>query len=92
MLLDRDDAFWEALAECPWRRAKWHRSDGTPATERCAVYGTPLHRLGTYYLRPAYTDGERWLSQRAYEEMVRRTTGDRPSRRYSRPPKPSDTP
>ncbi len=86
MTLDRDDAFWESLAERTWHRAKWRRSDGSPPTERCAAYGTPLHRPGTYYLRPAYTDGERWLSQRAYEEMVRRTSGRRPSRRYSAPP------
>ena len=81
MKLDRDDAFWSALAGRTWRRAKWHRTDGSPSTERCAAYDTPLHRPGTYYLRPAYTDGEVWLCQRAYEEMVRRTEGRRPSRR-----------
>ncbi|MEM1044149.1 MAG: hypothetical protein AAGI91_16190 [Bacteroidota bacterium] len=87
MRIDRDDAFWRSLAGRPWHRAKWHRTDGSPPTERCAAYGTPLHRAGTYYLRPAYTDGEVWLCQRAYEEMVRRTAGRRPSRRYSEPPK-----
>lgn len=90
MKLDRDDAFWEALAERTWHRAKWHRSDGTPSTERCAAYDTPLHRRGTYYLRPAYTDGEVWLCERAYAEMVRRTEGRRPSRRYSEPPEPEE--
>lgn len=84
MRIERDDAFWQALAERPWRRVKWRRTTGETSTEVCAAYGTPIHRAGTYYLRPAYTDGEQWLSQRAYEEMVRRTQGRRPSRRYSR--------
>lgn len=86
MRRERDDAFWEALAERSWRRVKWRRSDGAPPSERCFAYDIPLHRPGTYYLRPAYTDGEVWLCQRAYEEMVRRTRGRTPSRRYSRPP------
>lgn len=81
-----DDALWADLARRPWRRVKWRRTDGAVPTETCAAYGTPIHRAGTYYLRPAYTDGERWLSQRGYEELTRRTTGVRPSRRYSRPP------
>lgn len=85
MRLDRDDAFWEALAERSWRRVKWRRSDGESPTERCVAYDRPIHRKGTYYLRPAYTDGEVWLCQQAYEEMIRRTEGRRPSRRYSRP-------
>lgn len=81
---ERDDAFWEALAQRRWRRVKWRREGGE--LTHCHAYGTPIHRPGTYYLRPAYTDGEVWLCQRAYEEMVRRTQGRRPSRRYSRPP------
>ena len=85
MRIDRDDAFWEALAERSWRRVKWRRTDGAPPNERCIAYDRPLHRRGTYYLRPAYTDGEVWLCQQAYDEMVRRTEGRRPSRRYSRP-------
>ncbi len=85
MRLERDDAFWASLAGRTWHRVKWHRTDGARSTERCAAYDTPLHRRGTYYLRPAYTDGEVWLCQRAYEELVRRT-GGRPSRRYSKPP------
>ncbi len=88
----RDDAFWEALAARPWRRVKWRRAADAPADGVCAAYGTPIHRRGTYYLRPAYTDGERWLSQRAYEEMVRRTRGDGPSRRYGRRPEGGDAP
>jgi hypothetical protein len=78
-----DDAFWEALARRPWRRVKWRAHEAPPeaaATAVCAAYGTPLHRAGTYYLRPAYTDGEVWLCQQAYEEMVRRTQRRRASR------------
>jgi hypothetical protein len=78
-------ADWENLAARPWRRVKWRRTTGEPPSEVCAVYGTPIHRSGTYYLRPAYTDGELWLSQRAYEEMMRYMKGEAPSRRYSRP-------
>lgn len=88
---ERDEAFWRALAARRWRRVKWRRSTGEPRTEVCAAYGTPIHREGTYYLRPAYTDGELWLCQRAYEEMVRRTRGTRPSRRYGRRGPSSDS-
>jgi hypothetical protein len=83
-MLEHEQDFWEDLARRRWRRVKWRRSTGEPPTEVCAVFGTPIHRKGTYYLRPAYTDGEVWLSQRGYDEMVRRTGGARPSRRYSR--------
>ena len=57
----------------------------------CAVFGTPLHRAGTYYRRPAYTDGELWLSQRGYDALIRRTRGGRASRRSrgdGAPPRP----
>jgi len=83
---EHDDAFWAALAERTWRRVKWRRTSGEPTTETCAVFGTPIHRRGTYYLRPAYTDGEIWISQRAYEELMLRTTGQRPSRAYGTRP------
>ena len=85
MKLDRDDAFWEALAARPWRRVKWRRADAEVELARCVAYDRPIHRRGTYYVRPAYTDGEVWLCQQAYEEMMYRTAGNRPSRRYSRP-------
>lgn len=84
MKLDRDDAFWQKLAARSWRRVKWRRSGTEPVLQRCAAYDRPIHRTGTYYVRPAYTDGELWLCQQAYYEMVRRTEGRRPSRRYSR--------
>lgn len=74
-----DDAFWEALAQRPWRRVRWRAGDDAPEGV-CAAYGTPLHRRGTYYLRPAYTDGEAWLCQQAYDEMIRRTQRRRASR------------
>ncbi len=84
-----DDAFWEALAAHDWRRVRWRRSrtpDAPPEGAVCHAYGTPIHRAGTYYVRPAYTDGERWLSQQAYDEMVRRTRARRASRRTSHRP------
>jgi hypothetical protein len=37
--------------------------------------------VGSYYVRPAYTDSAVWLSQQAFDEMVRRTRGERASRR-----------
>lgn len=86
-----DDAFWEELARRRWRRVKWRKSTDEVHGQTCVAYGTPIHRTGTYYLRPAYTDGEVWLSQRAYEEMIRRTAGGRASRRYSRPPDDGET-
>jgi len=79
---EREQAYWEALAARRWRRVKWRHAGEGPPEGVCDAYGTPLHRPGTYYLRPVYTDGSVWLCQRAYEEMVRRTRGARPSRRY----------
>lgn len=90
-----DDAFWAALAARPWRRVKWRRArspEAPPESARCLAYGLPIHRAGTYYVRPAYTDGRDWLSQQAYEEMIRRTQGARASRRYARRPGPGGAP
>ena len=84
-LPDHDDAFWADLAVRRWRRRKW-RGDPAGVGATCAVFGTPIHRAGTYYLRPAYTDGTRWLSQRGYEALQRRLGQDDPSRRYGRRP------
>ena len=83
-----DDAFWEALAARPWRRVRWRRSTGDAplADARCVAFGLPIHRAGTYYVRPAYTDGAAWLSQQGYDEMVRRTQGERAARRSGRRP------
>ena len=81
---EHDDAFWDALAARAWRRVRWRRSqtpDAPPEGAVCLAYGTPIHRRGTYSVRPAYTDGADWLSQQAYDEMVRRTRGRRASRR-----------
>lgn len=83
---EHDDAFWEALASRVWRRVRWRRGEA-PTDALCVAFGLPLHRAGTYYVRPAYTDGAVWLSQQGYDEMVRRTTGGRASRR-SRPGPP----
>jgi len=84
-----DDAFWADLAAQPWRRAKW-RGDADALDAVCVVFGTPLHRTGTYYLRPVYTDGTRWLSQRGYEALQKRQGNEAPSRRYGRRPPPPE--
>ena len=87
---ERDDAFWQALAERPWRRVRWRRArspEAPPEGARCVAFGTPIHRAGTYYVRPAYADAGDWLSQQAYDEMVRRVRQRRASRRSGeRPP------
>jgi hypothetical protein len=80
-----DAAFWADLARSRWRRVRWRKGLGPPGDARCAAFDLPLHRAGTYYRRPVYTDGTRWLSQQAYDEMVRRTAGHRASR-TARPP------
>ena len=74
------DTDWADLASARWRRVRWRVGLG-PEDAQCAAFGTPLHREGTYYRRPVYTDGSRWLSQQAYDEMRRRTAGERASRR-----------
>ena len=84
-LPEYDDTFWEELARRPWKRKRWHRTDGSVESETCFVYGTPIHRKGTYYLRPAYTDGDVWICQQAYDEMIARTTGERASRARPHP-------
>lgn len=77
---EHDAAFWEELAGRSWKRIRWHRTDRSVETETCFAYATPLHRKGTYYLRPGYTDGEIWLCQQAYDEMIERVEGRRASR------------
>lgn len=79
-----DDAFWAALAARPWRRVRWRRDEAAPGDALCVAFGLPIHRTGTYYRRPAYTDGDVWLSQQGYDEMIRQTGGGRATRR-SRP-------
>ncbi|MEO0559338.1 MAG: hypothetical protein AAF170_14265 [Bacteroidota bacterium] len=64
-----DDSVWADLASRRWRRTRWQKGLAEDAT--CAAYGTPLHRTGTYYRRPAYTDGTLWLSQQAYDDLRR---------------------
>jgi hypothetical protein len=79
-----DEAFWIELSEATWRRVRLHSADA-----RCAVFGTEIHRQGSYYVRPAYTDGVRWLSQRGYEALQHRIAGPgAPARRYGRRPPP----
>lgn len=82
---DPGDAVWRDLAQARWRRVRWRRGIG-PDDAVCAAFGTPLHRAGTYYRRPVYTDGARWLSQQAYDEMVRRS-GARASRQSGARPR-----
>ncbi|MEM1054067.1 MAG: hypothetical protein AAGI52_00970 [Bacteroidota bacterium] len=79
------DEAWEDLARRRWRRRRWRKGeDGALAV--CAVFGTPLHRAGTYYVRSAYTDGDLWLSQQGYDALIRRTRGQRASRRSGERP------
>lgn len=93
---EHDDAFWDALAARPWRRVRWRRdstSDAPPQDARCIAFGLPIHRTGTYYVRPAYSDGSDWLSQQGYDAMVRQTQQRRASRRHGgRPEGPPHTP
>ena len=60
---------WASLAQKPWVRMKWREMPAQSTV--CCVFGTPIHRKGTYYLRPAYFDGTLWMSQQAYKEMCR---------------------
>ena len=77
---EHDAAFWAGLAARPWRRVRWRAGVAdVPAEARCVAFDTPLHRSGTYYRRPVYTDGSVWLSQPGHDEMMRQT-GRRPSR------------
>ena len=82
---EHDAAFWADLAAREWRRVRWRVGvagvPGWPSGDaRCVAFDLPLHRAGTYYRRPAYTDGAVWLSQPGHDEMTRRA-GRAPSRR-----------
>ncbi|MEL6617019.1 MAG: hypothetical protein AAFQ43_14855 [Bacteroidota bacterium] len=87
-----DEATWADLASRRWRRVRWRRQrtpEAPPEGAVCAAFETPIHRTGTYYVRPAYTDGTLWLSQQGYDALIRRTHGQRASRRSGeRPPGP----
>ena len=76
---------WDDLARRRWRRTRWRRGDAAEMAT-CAAFGTPINRAGTYYVRPAYTDGELWLSQQGYDALIRRTRGQRASRRSGERP------
>ena len=81
---EHDDAFWEALAQRSWRRVRWRRGrspEAPPEGATCVAFDTPIHRTGTYYVRPAYTDGEVWLSQQGYDAMIRTTRERRATRK-----------
>ncbi len=86
---EHSDAFWAELAGRAWRRVRWRAGvadvgvQDVPAEAVCVAFGTPLHRAGTYYRRPAYTDGAVWLSQPGFDEAMRRA--GRPLTRRSRP-------
>ena len=87
---DPGEAVWRDLASRDWRRIRWRRARtplAPPEGAVCAAFGTPIHRAGTYYVRPAYTDGALWLSQQGYDALIRRTHRARASRRSGeRPP------
>ena len=92
---DPGEAVWADLARRSWRRVRWRRAPAAPARASggappedavCAAFGTPIHRVGTYYVRPAYTDGELWLSQQGYDALIRRTRHQRASRRSGERP------
>ncbi|MEM6328540.1 MAG: hypothetical protein AAF791_15600 [Bacteroidota bacterium] len=82
---DPPEEVWDDLARRRWRRVRWRKGDAAEMAT-CALFGTPIHRRGTYYVRPAYTDGERWLSQQGYDALMRRTQNRRASRRSGERP------
>jgi hypothetical protein len=75
---------WDELAAASWRRVRLRDSSAC-----CAVFGTPLQPAEGYYVRPAYTDGRRWLSERGYAALRHHMSGEgAPARRYGRRPPP----
>lgn len=64
-----------------FRRTKWRRNEGEKNLARCMVCGLPIHRTGTYYVRPAYTDGIRWICSRDFRRL-RRAFGESDSNSY----------
>jgi hypothetical protein len=59
---------WIALSKRNWKRKRGRNVNDE--IQLCCVFGTPIHRLGTYYVRPAYTDGELWMCKKAYQKML----------------------
>jgi hypothetical protein len=75
---------WDDLVGRSWRRVRLRDAEA-----RCAVFGTAIQPAAGYYVRPAYTDGVRWLSERGYAALQEHISGDAaPPRRYGRRPPP----
>lgn len=62
-----------------WTRKRWRKRHGEDVV-RCASCGTTLNRADTYYVRPAYTDGEEWLCSGCYDRLTDRADIDRDHR------------
>ena len=65
-----------------WRRRRWRKGD-KEAVQRCRDCGSTLNRIDTYYVRPAYTDGDAWLCSGCFDRMTDRENAAR-DHRYGR--------
>lgn len=72
---------WAEIAEKTWIRRRW-RSINTEQ-DHCFVCEAPFNRPDTYYVRPAYTDGSRWMCASCFDEMTD-ALGDGLDHRYGR--------
>ena len=52
-----------------WRRRRWRKGEKDHVT-RCSDCGATLNRIDTYYVRPAYTDGDVWLCSGCFDRMT----------------------
>lgn len=76
-------ARWADLRAVRWRRKKWRPGSETSEDRRCVACGLVLHPAGSYYLRPAYWDGDRWMCVRCHHEMMH-AEGQPSDNRYGR--------
>ena len=74
---------WKQLSSRNWVRKRW-RSD-KESDNHCSVCDAPFNRPDTYYVRPAYTDGEVWMCASCFDEM-NEAIGQGLDHRYGRRP------
>lgn len=57
-----------SFLERKWTRRRWRKRRGEPVAQ-CIECGAHLNRKDTYYVRPAYSDGQVWLCSGCYDRM-----------------------
>ncbi len=72
------------LIQRNWTRRRWRSTGKSDENdERCVVCDTAFNRPDTYYVRPAYTDGQSWICAACFDRM-KKDAGEEIDHRYGR--------